>query len=204
MNKHAGRLFAAVALALPFTMALAQTGNQQQPPKMTPEQQAEMDAYMKAATPGPQHKALAANSGSYTLKVKSWHEPGGPAMEDTGTAERTMKLDGRVMEETVNSSMMGMPFSGHGMTGYDNVTGKYWSTWNDSMSTGIMVSEGTCDAAGKSCTFTGSWNDPVKKTPIKARMTTKWTSPTTEVFEMYAPGPDGKEMKMMEITYTKK
>jgi hypothetical protein len=24
------------------------------------------------------------------------------------------------------------------------------------------------------------------------------------VFEMYAPGPDGKEMKMMEITYTKK
>ena len=35
-------------------------------------------------------------------------------------------------------------------------------------------------------------------------MTTRWTNPTTEVFEMYAPGPDGKEMKMMEITYTKK
>jgi len=28
--------------------------------------------------------------------------------------------------------------------------------------------------------------------------------PTTEVFEMYAPGKDGKEFKMMEITYTKK
>jgi hypothetical protein len=24
------------------------------------------------------------------------------------------------------------------------------------------------------------------------------------VFEMYGPGKDGKEMKMMEITYTKK
>jgi hypothetical protein len=36
-------------------------------------------------------------------------------------------------------------------------------------------------------------------------MTSKWTTPTTQVFEMY--GPDhktGKEMKMMEITYTKK
>ena len=42
--------------------------------------------------------------------------------------------------------MMGMPFTGHGMRGYDNVSGKYWSTWNDSMSTGMMVSEGTCDA----------------------------------------------------------
>jgi hypothetical protein len=39
---------------------------------------------------------------------------------------------------------------------------------------------------------------------VTARMTTRWTSPTTEVFEMYAPGRDGKEMKMMEITYTKK
>jgi hypothetical protein len=31
-----------------------------------------------------------------------------------------------------------------------------------------------------------------------------WASPTAEVFEMHGPGPDGKEMKMMEITYKKK
>ncbi|MGH9869633.1 MAG: DUF1579 domain-containing protein [Candidatus Polarisedimenticolia bacterium] len=202
MNKHAGRLLAAVAIAaLPVTLALAQTGQQ---PQMTPEQKAEMEAYMKAGTPGAQHKALASSVGSYTLTVKSWHEPGGPAMEEPGTAERTMILDGRVLVEKVSSSMMGMPFMGHGMTGYDNVTGKWWSTWNDSMSTGVMVSEGTCDAQAKNCTFTGSWMDPIKKTEVKARMTTKWTSPTTEVFEMHGPGPDGKEMKMMEITYTKK
>jgi hypothetical protein len=36
------------------------------------------------------------------------------------------------------------------------------------------------------------------------RMTTRWTSPTTQVFEMYGPGKDGNEMKMMEMTYTKK
>jgi hypothetical protein len=35
-------------------------------------------------------------------------------------------------------------------------------------------------------------------------MTTRWTSPTTEVFEMYGPDKMGKEMKMMEITYTKR
>jgi hypothetical protein len=107
------------------------------------------------------------------------------------------------MVEDVNGSMMGMPFKGHGMTGYDNVSMKYWSIWTDSMSTGVMVSEGTCDAKN-SCTFTGSWNDAIKKAPVKARMTTRWTSPTVEVFEMHAPGKDGKEMKMMEITYTKK
>jgi hypothetical protein len=148
---------------------------------------------------------MAATVGTYEAKVKSWHEPGGPAMEETGTATRTMTLDGRVLVEEFKGSMMGMPFTGHGMRGYDNVSGKYWATWMDSMSTGLMVSQGTCDETNKkACTFTGSWNDPIKKSPVTARMTSRWTSPTTEVFEMHGPGRDGKEMKMMEITYTKK
>jgi Protein of unknown function (DUF1579) len=193
---------AAVAVVALATLADAQQG--QKKPDMTPAQKAEMDAYMKAGAPGAPHQALASTAGTYDLKIKSWHEPGGPAMEEPGTATRSMALDGRVLVEQVKSSMMGMPYTGHGMMGFDNVTGKYWSTWNDSMSTGIMVTEGTCDAQGKTCTFTGSWNDPIKKAPVKARMTTRWTSPTTEIFEMYGPGKDGKEFRMMEITYTKK
>ena len=200
MNRKLGGGVLAAAMLL-ATSALAQGGNEQ--PQMTPEQKAEMEAYMKAGTPGAPHQMLAATAGTYDLKIKSWHEPGGPAMEDTGTATRTMMLDGRVLVEEVKSSMMGMPFTGHAMTGYDNVSAKYWSTWTDSMSTGVMVSEGTCDAQ-KVCSFTGSWNDPIKKGPVTARMTSRWTNPTTEIFEMYGPGKDGKEMKMMEITYTKK
>jgi hypothetical protein len=194
-------LLAVTVVGALATLAVAQQG--QKPPELTPAQKAEMEAYMKAGTPGGPHQALASWVGSYDLKIKSWHEPGGPAMEDTGTATRTMALGGRVLVEELHSSMMGMPYTGHGMTGFDNVSGKYWSTWNDSMSTGIVLSEGTCDAA-KTCSFTGSWNDPIKKGPVKARMTTRWTSPTTEVFELHAPGRDGKEMKMMEIVYTRK
>jgi hypothetical protein len=171
--------------------------------EMTPEQKAEMEAYMKAGTPGAQHQQLASTAGTYDVKIKNWHEPGGPATEETGTATRTMVLDGRVLVEDFKGTMMGSAFNGHGMSGYENVTGKYWSTWMDNMSTGLMVSQGTCDAQ-MACTFEGSWNDPVKKVPVKARMTTRWTSPTTEVFEMYGPDKKGVEMKMMEITYTRK
>jgi hypothetical protein len=174
----------------------------QEAPKMTPEQQAELEAYQKAGTPGEQHKALAATAGKYTIKSKMWNEPGGPPTEETGTVTRSMTLDGRVLVEEFTSTYFGAPFIGRGMQGFDNVSGKYWSTWNDSMSTGIMLSEGTCDAK-QSCTFTGSYIDPIKKAPVKSRMTTRWATPTTEIFEMYGPGKDGKEMKMMEITYTK-
>lgn len=203
MHSQKGWTAALALTALVATLALAQTGKEQAPP-MTAEQKAEMEAYMKAGTPGAPHQAMAASAGTYDMKVRTWHEPGGAAMEDKGTATRTMILGGRIRQEEVHSSMMGTPFEGHGMMGYDNVTGKYWSTWNDSMSTGLFVSEGTCDATGKTCNFTGSSNDPVKKGKVTMRMTSRWTSPTTEMFEMHGPGRDGKEMKMMEITYTKK
>src|SRR6266511_1484522 len=169
MSKFSRMLCGVAVVALLVSLALAQTGNQQ--PQMTPEQKAEMEAFMKAGTPGAPHQVLASSAGNYDMKVKSWHDPAGVAMEDAGTAKRSMMLGGRVLFEEVTSTMMGAPFTGHGMMGYDNVSGKYWSTWNDSMMTGLMVSEGTCDAQGKTCTFTGHWNDPVKKTPVKARMT---------------------------------
>ena len=190
---------ALAALALVVTPAIAQQGA----PEMTPEQKAEMDAYMKAGTPGEPHRLLAASAGTYDVKVRSWQDPGAPPMEETGTAVRTVDLEGRVVIERFNSKMMGMPFTGMSLTGFDNVSGKYWATWNDSMSTGLMVSEGTCDEK-HNCTFWGSWNDAIKKGPVKSRMVTRQTGPGTEVFEMYAPGRDGKEMKMMEMTYTKK
>jgi len=193
------RLSLVTAAALMAMPALVRA----QAPEMTPEQKAEMEAYMKAGTPGAPHKALAGMTGTYEAKIKSWNEAGKPPTEETGTATRSMALDGRVLVEEFKGSMMGMPFTGHGMHGYDNVTGKHWSTWMDSMSTGLMVSEGTCDAKN-ACTYKGTWNDAVKKAPVTSRMTSRWASPTVEVFEMYGPGRDGKEMKMMEITYTKK
>ena len=137
------------------------------------------------------------------MKETSWNAPGAPPTEEKGTATRKMIMDGRVLVEDVTSSMMGMPFKGHGMRGYDNVSGKYWGTWVDSMSTGIMISEGTCDAKG-TCSFTGTMNDPMTTKASTFRKTTRRQDAKTEILEMYGTGLDGKEMKMMEIAYTKK
>jgi len=192
----------ALSLALP-ALAIAAESKPAAAPEMSAEQKAMMDAYVKAGAPGAPHARLAKQAGDYDLTVTSWDAPGAPPSTDKGTASRKMVLDGRVMVEMMQGTNHGQPFSGHGMQGYDNVSGKYWGTWNDSMSTGVMVSSGECDEAG-TCTFTGSWNDPISKQPMTAHMKTRWTDANTEVFEMHAPGPDGKEFKMMEITYKKK
>ena len=55
------------------------------------------------------------------------------------------------------------------------------------MSTGLMVTEGTCDAK-KRLYVQGKLERPDEEGPGQGTVTTRWTSPTAEVFEMYTPG----------------
>jgi len=191
--------FGLVVLVLAAGPALAeQTGA---PPQPSAEEQAAMAAMEKAATPGAPHAWLATMAGSWDFSGSFWSKPGDPPMTSTGSAERSMMLGGRVMAEKVTSEFFGQPFEGFGMTGYDNVSGKYWGTWTDSMSTGIMTSTGSCQ--GGKCEFTGSGYDPVSGQLTTSRMTSEHTA-DREVHTMYGPGPDGKELKMMELVYTRR
>ena len=95
------------------------------------------------------------------------------------------------------------PFTGIGVTGYDNHTKKYVSTWMDSMGTGIFFFEGTASADGKTITQEARYDDPLKG-PMKWRSVTKIVDDNTLVFEMYGTDKRGREEKMMEITYTRK
>jgi len=70
------------------------------------------------------------------------------------------------------------------------------------MGTTIIFTEGTWDEKTKTMTMTGEENSPMGKHAIK--FVTKFESDKKHTMEMFAPGMDGKEMKMMEIVYTKK
>jgi hypothetical protein len=167
------------------------------------EQQAMMATYLAAGTPGPQHDWLAGQAGSYETTSQMWMAPGAPPMESKGTVERKVMLGKRVLTESFKGNVMGQAFEGYGMTGYDNVSGKYWTSWIDSMSTGTMTGTGDCDDKG-ACSFQVTTNDALTKAAKLVRLASRWTSPTEEIFEMFETGPDGKEMKTMEITYRKK
>src|SRR5262249_55616944 len=97
-----------------------------------PSEQAAMEAMIKAATPGPEHKRLNDLAGSFTYTMKAWMAPGQPPQESTGTSENKWILDGRFLAQTVSGTFAGMPFHGYGLSGYDNVQKKYVSVWMDS------------------------------------------------------------------------
>jgi hypothetical protein len=172
-------LLAALALVAPIAAQDPGAG------EMTPEQKAMMEAWMKASTPGAPHAQLAASAGTWDVASTWWMEPGKEPEKSTGTAERTMILGGRVMVEKFNGSMMGQPFEGMGTTGFDNVSQKYWSTWMDSMSTGMMMSTGTCE--GSKCEFTGTYNDAMTGGQQTMRMVSEHGA-DSETMVMYGPG----------------
>jgi len=175
------------------------------PPKMSPEQQAMMDKMMKAATPGAQHAMLAKMAGDWSCTVKTQMDPAQPWQTSQSTATITALMDGRYIQETDSGQMNGMPFNGMGVYGYDNVSGKYVSTWIDNFGTGIMSSVGTADASGKVITWSGTMNDPVTGKPSKERMVTTVIDDNHHTFEMWGTPPGAKkEMKVMSIDYVRK
>ncbi len=169
-------------------------------PQMSPEQKAQMEAWTKAMTPGKPHQDMAAKVGSWEGTVSMWEAPGAPPQISQARSERTMALGGRVLVDHWNGTMMGMPFEGMGMTGFDNANGKWWSTWSDNFSTGVMTGVGNCEVDHqRGCTFTSTYTDPMTGKEKKNRSTVIWPTPDDERMEMFETGADGKEWKMMEI-----
>ena len=190
-----------ICLCIMLTASVAMAKDNKSEKQMDP--QAMMEVYAKLASPGEPHKQFASLAGSWTTKTKSWMEPGKPPMESSGSAEMKMVLDGRFLQQEFSGEMMGQPYSGIGINAYDNLLKRYVSTWIDTMGTGIFIMEGTADAGGKIITLKGQHAE-VGGGHMTHRAVWKIVDANTQTFEMYGTHRHGKEMKMMEITYTRK
>ena len=124
------------------------------------------------------------------------------AEESSGTADEA-HLGGRFLQQEYTGSMMGQPYSGVGTTGYDNLRKKYVSTWIDSMGTGVFLMEGTASVGGQTITLKGGHDEPGGG-HMTHRAVWKLIDQNTQTFEMYGAHKGEKEMKGMEITYTRK
>lgn len=72
------------------------------------------------------------------------------------------------------------------------------------MSPYLMVTKADYDAATKTMTGTGESRDPATGKVMTTKSVSRYVDGNTRIFAMYTPGPDGKEFKMMEITYKRR
>jgi hypothetical protein len=192
--KHTIRTVGLLALTLLAAPLVAQD-----PSAMTHEQM--MEAWMATAQPGAQHQQLAAQAGNWNYTNKWWQDPAGEPEVSQGTSSGEMIFDGRILQEHFHGTMMGGPFEGMGLTGYDNNTGKWWNVWFDNMGTGVYPSEGSYDEATGKMTMEGAWPGPGGMT-MKVKMVGWSEADGSRKFEM-SEERAGEWVRTMEITYTR-
>lgn len=162
-----------------------------------------MEQMMQGMMPGEHHKQLHKYVGEWEVKSKMWMDPSMPPMESTGTAVSKLEFGGRFIFMTYNSAIMGQPFEGRLVMGYNNNTKQFEASWIDTMSTGIWNSTGASSEGGNVFTWNGTFTEPDGEKKATREVTT-FRGPDLYVSEFFETGKDGKERKMMELTYSRK
>ena len=168
--------------------------------KMPPE----LKAWVAAGTPGEFHAALARLAGSYTVESTFWAGPGDATLTSKASCDFTLILGGRVLKQDFKGSMMGQPFEGLGLFGYDTVKKRFVSAWMDSMSTQRLDFEGLCKDKG--CTvieLKADYKDPLtgKRRRSRSLYLEREGKP---VMQMFDTDKRGREFKSLELVYTRR
>jgi Protein of unknown function (DUF1579) len=165
-----------------------------------------MKKWMEFAAPGQAHKHLDYFVGKWDTAVRMWWEGASkPPTETKGAAEIKWIMDGRFLLEESSGQMMGMPWRGMSITGYDNFKKKYIMSYLDNMATGIYTGEGKFDQANKVLTSFGKMDEPMTGEHDKTiKYVIRTLSKDKYVLEMFDEVGGPSEFKAVEITYTRK
>ena len=186
----------AISPIISFAEERSAVASGDKPDPKTEEMMKKMEA---AGTPRAAHKILAKLIGEWAVEVKYWMTPEGEPTVTKGTSTAKWIMGDRFLHEEFYGEMMGKPFQGKTIMGYDNTSKMYNTVWIDNMSTGMVVSEGTANKDdAKMLTYTGECACPVSK-----EMTKKFkhilhiVSDDKHVLEMYdlSKGEKFKEME---------
>lgn len=177
---------------------------QDKQPQMTPEQQKMMEEWMKIASPGEHHKHLDYFVGTWDVVTKMWMEPGTPPAESKGVSKSKWVLDGRFIQDDYTGEMMGMPYKGLGLTGYDNYRNLYVGSWFSNMGTNVLTFSGTRSQDGKSITFYGEMDEPaLRMTGRTVKYVNTILGPDNWRFEIIDLAA-GDNYKVIEMNYTRR
>ncbi len=200
------RLLALAILVAVFAMpamALAQTSTAQE---MSDQDKKMMEMVARYGTPGKNHELLKKYVGDWDVDIKAWPKPEAEPMTSKGSAQTQLLFEGRFVKMQFEGMMEGKTFRGFEVIGYDLYQNKYVTFWIDDMSTSFVWTSGVLDASGKILTETGAWPDPMTegKQMQKVKNVTTFLEDGKLKYEMFMVMPDGKEVKWMELLYTRK
>lgn len=176
--------------------ACATTGKQATPDEM-------MAAFMRAGTPGEEHRRLDVFVGDWDVAITYWMDPAAPPSQMSGRMTSEWILDGHYLDQRFSGEMEGMPFDGRGTFGYDIAGQHYFGTWIDSMSTYITVTRGLVSPDGRVFRLQTIGTDPVTGKPSEGREEIVVEGPDRHTMAIFEDR-GGELVKTMDMVYTRR
>ena len=164
-----------------------------------------MKKWKDASSPNEHHKPFTEMVGKWNMVTSMWM--GGPGSEpivSKGTAEMSLLLDGRFLRQDAKGEFMGGPYTGMGLTGYDNMKKCYIMNWIDNTSTAFSSAQGNYDMSGKVLTMYGKMDEPTTGEHDKnIKYVLKTIDKDKLIFEVHDLVLGEPNTKIMEITYAR-
>ena len=149
-------------------------------------------ASAQVLTPQKEHEFLKKLVGNWDVTLYIMGE------EIEGKEHNELIAGGLWLTTQFTANMMGQPFEGHGILGYDTNKKKYVSVWVDPSRTDLNTMEATM----KGTTRTGTtMMMGMTGEKVETRVVETMPDDDHRVLTFHQKGPDGKEMELMMIKY---
>lgn len=155
--------------------------------------------------PGLEHNRLEPFAGVFKARVKIFMGSEG-SHESHGTMTNSWHVNGLFLhQEYVSNASDGRypTFSGRGYWGYNTVLARYEGFWIDNASTMMHLETGHVGDSGKVWTMTSEIVHPHSRQKVKRRNVITLIDFDRHRMDAYMTGPDGKEIRTMEIEYVR-
>ena len=109
------------------------------------------------AQAGPEHARLTATAGTWDVEMTFWFKPGGPGVATKATSVIRPILNGLFIEERIEGTLSGTPFTTLAWTGFNTGTRQYEATRIATTSSSRVVEAGRYDEKTKQFELTAEY-----------------------------------------------
>jgi len=159
-------------------------------------------AGMTATAPDPDHARLAAMCGTWDAVMTFHFRPDGPAIETKAASTIRPLLGGLFIEETIEGSLNGTPFTTLAWTGFNTSTRQYEATRIATTNTDRIAEAGTFDERTKQFELKADY--PLAGDTWHQRTVIQQSSPDEMLAVSYLSFGAVPEWKAVEIKYTRR
>jgi hypothetical protein len=156
----------------------------------------------QAVQPSAEHTRLTAMAGTWDVELTFWLRPGGPGMTSKGVSTIQPLFGGLFIEEKIEGTLNGTPFTTLAWTGFNIVTHRYEATRIASTNTIRIVETGDYDENTKQFELKADY--PLAGETWHQRTVIQPTTADTMTAASYLSFGAVPEWKSVEIKYTRR